>query len=53
MDQYLVASLALVAFTIFAVFAYIFNEERKSRKASPSELHSYRDDLKSRARRVQ
>jgi hypothetical protein len=53
MDQYLVASLALVAFSAFIVGAYIANEERKSRKTPSDNIHSYRDDLESRARRHQ
>lgn len=31
MDQYLIAALALVAFMLFAVLAYVFREERLSR----------------------
>jgi hypothetical protein len=31
MDQYLVAAVSLVVFMLFAVGAYIFSEERKSR----------------------
>lgn len=34
MDQYLVAAVALVVFAAFVALAYIFNEERKSRKPS-------------------
>lgn len=30
-DQWVIASLALVAFSFFALLAYVFNEERKSR----------------------
>lgn len=52
MDQYLVASLALVAFATFAVFAYIANEERKSRRPS-LDLHSGPDDVETRSRRFQ
>lgn len=32
MDQWLIAALAMVAFLAFVAFAYIFSEERKSRK---------------------
>lgn len=52
MDQLLVASIALVLFMGFVVLAFIFNEERKSRKPKAN-VHSGRDDLESRARRVQ
>jgi hypothetical protein len=55
MDQYLVASLALVAFTAFLLGAYIVSEERKSRKVLRSgrtDIHSGPDDVEKRARRA-
>lgn len=51
MDQFLVAALALIAFSIFVVFAYIFNEERRSRKPRP-DIHSGPDNVERRARRA-
>lgn len=56
MDQWLVAAVALVGFMAFVVFAYIVNEERKSRKILRSgriDIHSGPDDLEARARRAQ
>lgn len=50
MDQGLVASIALAVFSVFVVVAYIFNEERKSRKPR-IDVHSGPDDLETRARR--
>lgn len=52
-DQTIVAAIALVLFSLFVVLAYVFDEERKSRRVPPPELHSYRDDLETRSRRVQ
>lgn len=55
MDQSLVAAVALVAFMAFAVVAYVFNEERKSRKVLRSgrtDIHSGPDDVEKRARRA-
>lgn len=51
MDQYLVAALASVAFLGFGVFAYIFNEERKSRRR-PMNIHSGPDNIETRSRRA-
>lgn len=51
MDQHLVAALALVAFFGFVVFAYIFNEERKSRRA-PINVDSGPDNIETRSRRA-
>lgn len=51
MDQWIVASLAMLAFSIFATLAYIFNEERKSRKPAV-DIHSGPDDVEKRARRA-
>ena len=52
MDQYLVASIALVLFSAFVVAAYIVNEERKSRKSPAATVHSGPDDVEKRARRA-
>lgn len=52
MDQSLVAAIALVFFLGFVAFAFIFNEERKSRKPSV-DVHSGPDDVETRARRFQ
>lgn len=51
MDQMLVAAIALTAFSAFVAFAYIGNEDRKSRKAPPVDVHSGPDDVEARARR--
>lgn len=51
MDQLLVASLALLAFGIFVVIAFIVNEERKSRKPKV-DVHSGPDDVETRSRRA-
>lgn len=51
-DQGLVASIALAVFGLFVVGAYIFNEERKSRKPPAVDVHSGPDDLEKRARRA-
>jgi hypothetical protein len=52
MDQYLVASIALVIFSGLVAFAYVHHEERKSRRLSLN-IHSGPDDVETRARRVQ
>ncbi|MBR1193207.1 hypothetical protein [Bradyrhizobium sp. AUGA SZCCT0160] len=52
MDQTLVAALALVVFAAFVVFAYIVNEERKSRRSPARAVHSGPDDVEKRARRA-
>lgn len=52
MDQWVVASIALVAFSGFVAFAYVFNEERKSRKPPAVDVHSGPDDVEKRARRA-
>lgn len=51
MDQYLVASIALVIFSGFVALAYVHHEERKSRK-SAVDVHSGPDDVEKRARRA-
>jgi hypothetical protein len=51
MDQSLIAALSLVAFMGFGVFAYIFNEERKSRRRTMN-IHSGPDNVETRARRA-
>lgn len=48
MDQCLVAALALVAFMLFGVLAYIFSEERKSRIL----IEQAPDTIETRARRA-
>lgn len=52
MDQHLVAALALFGFAAFVAFAYIFHEERKSRRTVAIDVHSGRDDVETRARRA-
>jgi hypothetical protein len=49
-DQYLIASLALVALMAFIAFAYIVNEERKSRILI--ERPSEPDTIETRSRRA-
>jgi hypothetical protein len=52
MDQYLVAMLALCGFSFFGAGYFIGNAERKSRQPS-DDVHSGRNDVESRARRLQ
>lgn len=53
MDQLLIAACALVAFSIFAIVAYVVSEERKARRRSPAAtVHSGRDDVETRSRRA-
>lgn len=52
MDQNLVAAIALFAFSIFAVFAYIFREERKSRIVIEEPQDAVQDNIEKRVRRA-
>ncbi|MGY3609898.1 MULTISPECIES: hypothetical protein [unclassified Bradyrhizobium] len=53
MDQPLIAILALVAFSLFAIGYGIGLVEGRSRRADDMDLHSHGDNLEQRARRVQ
>ena len=51
MDQAIVAAFSLFGFICFMLGHYIGQSERKSRRAS-ADIHSSREDLEARSRRV-
>lgn len=52
MDQGIVAAFSVLGFVCFMAGHYIGQSERRSRRAE-TDIHSHRDDLEHRARRVQ
>lgn len=52
MDNWLVASIALVAFFAFGVISYVVSEERKSRKILSGDGEPGRDNVETRNRRA-